>query len=217
MVRASDETLARTPQERLGVARDRVDGAGGEVRRFQGLGRMEPPGLAVAAHTSPVVDPERGIGHLLDLDEHDPRTDRMHRPRRNQDAVARAGLEPVEQGLDRAGLHCLGQVVPPYTRPESGIDQAPRLGMEDHPGFGLAVVSGQPAPAAPVIIRMDLDRKDLVGIQELHQERKLVAPRDSRPQERRAPITGQGRAACSLRGAVRHPADVIAMVGDLPN
>ena len=86
---------------------------------------------------------------------------------------------------------------------ESGIDRAARLGVEDYPGFGLAVIVGQP-PAA-VIVGMDLDRKDLVGIEELHQERELVARCDTPGPSSSGAGRGPGRAATSRRAGRRRP------------
>ena len=59
-------------------------------------------GLPSAPSASPVEDPERGVGHLLDLGQQHPRADRVDRSRLDQEAVARPGLEPMEQRLDLA-------------------------------------------------------------------------------------------------------------------
>ena len=88
------------------------DGPGVEVGRFQGLGRMELPRLAVGPDAAPVVDAEGGVGHLLDLRQHDPGADRVDRPGRDHHAVPRAGLEPMEQRLD-AVPERMGEVAPP--------------------------------------------------------------------------------------------------------
>ena len=93
-----------------GVGRERVDGAGVEVGRLEGLGDVELPGLAVGADAAPVVDAEGGVGHLLDLGQHHPRADRVDGPGRDQDAVAGLRREPVQQRLDLARLDRGGEV-----------------------------------------------------------------------------------------------------------
>ena len=181
---AAGQPLAGPAGDRLGGGRDRVDRAGVEVGRFQRLGQVERPGLAVGADAAPVVDPEGGVGHLLDLGQHHPRADRVDRPGRDQDAVARPGREAVQQRLDRRpAASAAANVVPGDARPQPGVDQAARLGVDDHPGLGLAVVVGQ-APAA-LVVGVDLDREDLLGVEELDQQRELLARR--RPPARAAP------------------------------
>ena len=96
-----------------------------------------------------------------------------------------SGLEAVQQRLDLARVDRLGEFVPADARLQAGVDQAPRLGGEDHPGLGLAVVTGQ--PPARLVVGVDLDREVLVRVDELDQERELVARPDRRARAAPAP------------------------------
>ena len=83
-----------------GHGRERSDRAAVEIDRFHCLLQMKLSGLAVGPRASPVVDPEGGVGHLLDLGQQDAGADRVDGAGLDQDAVSRPGLEAVEQMFD---------------------------------------------------------------------------------------------------------------------
>ena len=210
------------------AAAESVFGSGRDFTGFTGpaaksvecgrLGQVERAGLAVGAKTSPVVDAERRVGHLLDFRQHDPRADRMHGPGRDQDAVAGPGLEPMQQGLDGPSQEGGGEVVAGDSGAQAGVDQAAGLGVDDHPGFGLAVVVGQ--NPAELVVGVDLDREDVVGVEELDQERELPLARErvdeGRAEQLGAAVADEFAEARAGEGTVGHPADVVAVIGQLP-
>ena len=83
----------------------------------------------------------------------------MHGAGLDQDAIARSGLERVEQVLDLARADRRVELVTADALLETGVNQAARLGVEDDPGLGLAVVVGQ--PSACLVVGVDLNRKGL--------------------------------------------------------
>ena len=99
------------------------------------------------------------------------------------------GLEPVQQRLDRAGLDRRGELAAGDARAEPGVNHAPGLGVDDDPGLGLAVVVGQPPPA--FVVGVDLDREDLVGVDELDQQRELRPRPSAGPSSSSPPVADQ--------------------------
>ena len=129
-----------------------------EIDRFQGLSNVELAGLTVGANASPVIHPEGRVGHLLDLGQQDPRTDRVDRSGVYHDAVAGPGRKTVQEGLNLPGCNGFGELLASDPLIEPRVDQTARFGRDDDPGLGLAAVVGQ-APAL-LIIGMHLDRED---------------------------------------------------------
>ena len=86
--------------------------------------------FAIGACASPVVDPERGIGHLLDLGQQNPGADRVHGASLDQDAISRCGLERVHELLNLARPDGRGQFVAIDAGLQAGVDHAPWLGVK---------------------------------------------------------------------------------------
>ena len=61
---------------------------------------VQLPRTAVGADTSPVMNPERGVGHLLDLGEQHPAPIAWTVPGLDHDAIAGPGGKAMEQRLD---------------------------------------------------------------------------------------------------------------------
>ncbi len=110
-VGASDERFEGAAVNRFGLGGDRIDRPPGEVGHFEGFGDVERPGMAVGAEASPVVDPEGGVGHLLNLGQQDPRADRVDGPGGNVDHVPRLRLEGMQHIGDPAGVEGPGESV----------------------------------------------------------------------------------------------------------
>ncbi len=118
---------------------------------------MKRARLAVGPLAAPVINPERGVGHLLDLGEQNARADRVHGAGLDQDAISRRGLERVNEVLDLAGMHGRREFVGADAAFQSGVNPASGFSVKDHPGFGFAVVICQ--PPACFVVGMDLNRE----------------------------------------------------------
>ena len=120
----------------------------------------------------------------------------------------------MEERLDRSVLESPDHVLAGRARLEPGVDLAPWLGVNDHPGLGLAVIVGQASPSS--IVGMDLHREILLGVDKFHQQRELVSRSEGRS-EQVFPVQLNEVAECRPgKRTVRHPADIEPMVGNLP-
>src|SRR5207253_4629582 len=93
--------------------------------------------------------------------------------------------EMVEEPFDVAGLDGLLQLLGADARLETRVDPAPGVGGQDDPGLGLAVVAYQ--TSRRLVVGMDLDRERLMRVDELDQQRELLARPRRRTQQLRAP------------------------------
>ena len=150
---------------------------------------MQLAGPAVGSDASPVKNPEGCVGHLLDLRQQDPSADGVDGSRLDHDAIAGSSRETMQEWLDLPILDGRLELLAGDARPQPRVDQAARLGVHNHPGLGLAVVTGQ--AFSLFVVGMDLDRQDLAGVDELDQKRELAPARQARPQNFRAAMVHQ--------------------------
>ena len=128
----------------------------------------------------PVVpQPVRHVGILLDLAEHDPRADGMHRVRRNQIRLARPHRCPAQQMLHLARARGLPQPLAREGLAEPHGDGGPRRRLQDVPHLGLA------ARPTLAVIGMHLHGKPLIREDQLHQQRQFARAQEPRLSDRR--------------------------------
>jgi hypothetical protein len=126
--------------------------------------------LAVAAI---IVEPVGEVDILLDLDQGQPRPERMDGARRRVEEVARRGFAPVNQlfeaPVDGGGAKLGPSDFPfqPEPEPRSG------LGLEHDPRLVLA--SAMPRRTRRFVVGMDLDRQLLAGQQIFDEQLRLGA------------------------------------------
>ena len=68
---------------------------------------MQLAGASFCVDPPPVVDPVGRVRALLDLGQHDPLQDRVHRPGGNEHGVARRYRNPVETATKVTGRNCV--------------------------------------------------------------------------------------------------------------
>ena len=149
-------------------AADRLD-AGIHVQR---------PRLAVGAGSVPVEESVGHVARLLDLGDQQAGADRVHRAGRNEDAVARAGLEGVQHRRTCAGPDRGGEFGLSDARCQTGVDAAAGLGIDHVPRFRLASV-GRHEPRGTFVVGVHLHREVAAGVEKLEQQRERREPRMS--------------------------------------
>ena len=186
-----------------------------EINDRQALLDVQRTRLAVGADAVPIVEAERGIAGLLHFGDQEARTQGVNGSGGNEEAIARLGLEMVQQFLARPLANGIGQLLPIDARPEPRVDRAAGIGGQNVPGLGLAQV-GRIQPCGLFVVGMDLNRERLSGVKELHQERKtrlrVVAAEKFRTAL--ANQFAQGRAG---QRPLVDDALVRAVIGRLPN
>ena len=155
------------PSGREGVA-DHALQCGGPRQPEEGVRLLEAEPL--------VLEHDREVSRLLQLDEQDARADRVGLPGRHEDRVATGDLDRVERreeslvlGVDE-GRELVGLQAVPEADPDGGT----RLGVEDEPGLGLAVVAVE-VPGGEGAVGVRVDREPLTAVEQLGQQLRLDA------------------------------------------
>jgi hypothetical protein len=175
---------------------------------------MQWPGLTVGADSIPVIQSKRGVTRLLNLRDHQARSERVNGSGGDKQAVAECRLEAVQAilglSLDDAAL----QRRSIDTASQPGINAAARLRMQDDPSLCLAVI-GRAEAGRLGIIRMDLDREILLRIEELKQQREL-GQRMVAAQQVRTELSNERTEREATQGAGSHATLVVPVVHDFP-
>ncbi len=152
---------------------------------------------------TPVVEPERHVRRLLDLVDHHPGPERMHRPRRDDDRLSGASLDLSKVTSGRAVQlpRVLHEPVQGDAVLQSEVQLRARLRIEHVPRFGLAQAIEWPGA---LIVRVHLDREVFRRVDQLREERKYVpaAYRLPRPGTEAAIRIGVDKLLQRLTGAV---------------
>ena len=171
-----------------------VDGA---LRQFG----VQFAGVAVGIAAVEIVDAVGDVRGLLDFGDERPRADRVHTSRGQEKHVARCDLvvgQDVRDGVvSDAGL-VLGRR---YLLREARTQVRVLIRRHHVPHFGLAL--GFVAFPCQLVVRVHLDREILPGVDELDQQRELLAetPVVGFAQQRRAVAGDQFRERCPGFGA----------------
>jgi hypothetical protein len=108
---------------------------------------------------------------LLDLGDEQAGAEGMHCPGGQEHDVAGARLEMVQAQVACAACDFTREARAVEAAFETSIDQTPRLGGQNHPGFGLAEVWRR-KPSGLFVVGMDLDGKHLLRVKQFEEERK---------------------------------------------
>ena len=186
------------PEERVGLGREQPLGPrahrpppaaqpvqprrapAGAVDAAQGEVEAEPEmalGPAVDGEALPLQQ-HREVGRLLELDQQDALADGVRHPGGDEHGVAgghRDGVEGGQQRLDPLGLDQPGQPTGVHVLAEAQVhDRVGAVAADDHPGLGLAPRAAEVA-AGEVAVRVAVDGQALAGVQQLDQQRRVVA------------------------------------------
>jgi len=122
---------------------------------------------------APVVDAVGHVGELLDLGYHQPASGRVHGTGLDEEEVTLLRSHYVQHLLEGSGGAAVEELAGIYILVESHVDTGRRVGLEDVPGLGLAV--GVVPVEGRLVVRMHLDGKPLLDIEQLDQDGELVA------------------------------------------
>ena len=203
-VRAAGEPLARARRDRLGTVRPGSTGPAEKSVDSSASARWSCRGLP-SAPTRPQSWSRKVASDICWISASTtpapmawtvPAGIRMQSPGRGSNRCSSGSTSPVRSASAKVAA---GDV-----RAEPGVDHAPGLGVDDDPGLGLAIVVGQPPPA--FVVGVDLDREDLVRVDQFDQQRELVAgpsagPNSSSPRWRtrsRSELPASGPSATRL-------------------
>ena len=129
---ALDQSADARPAGRLGLLRK--DRPAGEIHHVEGFLDVQRPRLAVGAHAVPVEQPEGDGAGLLDFSHQQPWAQGVHGPRGQKDAIARHGLEAVQQLLAGPLADRFRERFSIHARLKAGINDAAWLGGHDDRG-----------------------------------------------------------------------------------
>ena len=134
---------------------------------------MHRSGCSWIVLTSPVIKTQVHVGRLLDFSYEYTSVRRVHSPRSNEKHITFLRMNHIENFFDSAVLASVIQLLSSHFTVESAENPCTRLRVQHIPHFCLAqrIIS----LGSNLIIRMDLDRKTFIDVQELYQERKLTA------------------------------------------
>jgi hypothetical protein len=149
------------------------DGAQREVDRLKPLLDVQRARLTIESDPIPIEETIGDVARLLNLGNHETGPQRMYRASRDEDAIADARLELVQTQLGSSSPQLSFKRRTIETTLEPGVDDAPRLGMEHDPSFGLAQVGWRKLCGA-AIVGMDLKREYALSIEQFEQQRKTV-------------------------------------------
>ena len=163
----------------------------------------------------PVVKPKSDVAVLLNFKDEQPLAQGVNGPGRQEDAISFSRREGGKAIGNRALPQCLAKRVRSDAGPQPRIDSAGRLGMEDHPGFGLAALARGKQVGVP-IIRVDLDRKGFPRIEELQQQGKPPVPIRYGPEQLDGGFFHELAQGTAPQRPVGHTAKVFALVAEDP-
>ena len=143
-----------------------------EVDRGERFFDVQVAGPAIEADAVPVEDAVGGIGVLLDLDDHVSAADSVDAPARDEDGIPFFHRH-LEDLLGHAPLP--QRFLEGFARrrpcPESGVQIAVEQGIHHIPHLALALAA---IALGHFQGRMDLDRKPLLRIEQLTEEREAL-------------------------------------------
>lgn len=185
-----------------------------EVDDFKGSVNMKRPRPAIGTDSVPVEQTECGIARLLNLCDDNARAQGMDRACRNEDAVAHRRLETVQQAFAVALLKRLTQGVAIDVCVQSCVNEAAGFGGQDKPGFCLSGIRRRLSRGL-LVVRVNLNRERLLGIEELQQQGKpvqrMMASKQLRPSS-----TDQFVESRACQGTELDDALGIAMIDQFP-
>ena len=129
--------------------------------------KLACPGVDVI----PVVQAERHVAVLLDLEHHDVAAQSVNRPGGQEDCVPGLGSEAREVVRQRLVGEVQPQALSSGTCLEAGIYAAFRPGLQHDPCFCLTGLARGKVVRLPVRW-VYLDREQVVGVEELQQQRE---------------------------------------------
>lgn len=177
-VLASDEFFKAV----VGIAElnglDGIDGPFREVSALDGLFDMNRARLAVRVDSTPVVKSKRQIALLLNFRKHNARTKSMHGSSRDKHAVAGFDGDQMQAIFNGSALECSPKLLRTNACLQASTDLAVWLSIQNDPGFGLAVFD-RIEFVSKTIVRMHLQRQPVVCVEELDEQRELLAVRMS--------------------------------------
>lgn len=185
-----------------------------EVDTCQRLLDMQFPGQAVRSQAVPVEQPKRQVAGLLNLGQHDSLADRVDRSRGNEQEIAGSDFDPMQTLLDGSPGKCLAQFDLGDARLQTGKEATACLGRKDHPGFSLAMFSGNECLSL-FVVGMHLHRKAVMGIKEFDEQGKLRSS-GVPPQKFRRSFSHESSQRPTVVITPGYEALVCPMIADLP-
>ena len=150
-----------------------VVGQHGVVDGVLGQFGVQFAGVAVGVAAVEVVDAVGEVRGLLDLGDERPGADRVHAARGQEKDVARVYFVVGEDVGDGVVGHAGGVFGGRHLLRESRTEVRSFVGGHDVPHFGLAL--GLVALPSQFVVRMNLDREVLPGVDEFDEQRELLA------------------------------------------
>lgn len=114
-----------------------IDGTALEIDDRQPLLNVQRTRLAIGAAAVPVIKAERGIAGLLYFRHQQACPEGMNRPGGKEEAIARLGLEAMEQFFTGSLANGVGQLPTINTPLKPGVDRATGIGRQDIPCLSL--------------------------------------------------------------------------------
>ena len=176
--------------------------------------QVQGPQLPVGAPALVVVDPEGGVGVLLDLGDEDAGADGVDGAWQDEERIALLHRHPVQHLADGAVLRPAAELLRRDLPGKAEVDGGALVAVHDVPHLGLPRLAL--LPQGRLIGGMHLDGQILPGVDELHQQRKVLHPRAVRAPEgvlvqRRQLVGGLPRQRAAL-----HRGDALRPLGQLP-